>query len=94
MSTIGLFLLFMWRGLEVARRAPDLLGRCIAAGATMGIVGQALINIAVLTSSVPFTGIPLPFVSQGGSALVAMLIAVGLLQSIAAHARYAEERRY
>ncbi len=81
-STISLFLLFMWRGLEVARRAPDLLGRCIAAGATMGIVGQALINIAVLTSSVPFTGITLPFFSYGGSSMVACCAMCGLILAV------------
>lgn len=80
--TVCLFVLFMWRGLGVAFRAPDLLGRCIAAGATMGIVGQALLNIAVLTSSVPFTGITLPFFSYGGSSLVACCAMCGLILSV------------
>jgi cell division protein FtsW len=81
-TTICLFLLFMWRGLRVAFRAPDLLGRCIATGATMGIVGQALINIAVLTSSVPFTGITLPFFSYGGSSMVACCTMCGLILAV------------
>ena len=81
-TTICLFLLFLWRGMGVAMRAPDLLGRCIAAGATMGIVGQALINIAVLTSSVPFTGITLPFFSYGGSSMVACCTMCGLILAV------------
>jgi cell division protein FtsW len=84
-TTIFLFLLFMWRGLGVAMRAPDLLGRCIAAGATMGIVGQAMINIAVLTSSVPFTGITLPFFSYGGSSIIACCAMCGLILSVSRH---------
>jgi cell division protein FtsW len=75
----------MWRGLGVAMRAPDLLGRCIAAGATMGIVGQAMINIAVLTSSVPFTGITLPFFSYGGSSIIACCAMCGLILSVSRH---------
>ena len=81
-TTICLFLLFLWRGMRVAMRAPDLLGRCIAAGATMGIVGQALINMAVLTSSVPFTGITLPFFSYGGSSMVASCTMCGLILAV------------
>ena len=84
-ATLSLFLLFMWRGLGVAKRAPDVLGRCIAAGATMGIVGQAVINIAVLTSSVPFTGITLPFFSYGGSSMVASCVMCGLILSVSRH---------
>ncbi|MCX7624521.1 MAG: putative lipid II flippase FtsW [Thermomicrobium sp.] len=77
-----LFLLFAWRGLSVARRAPDRYGGLLAVGLTSWIVGQALINIGGITSTLPFTGIPLPFVSYGGSALVMSLAATGILLSV------------
>ena len=81
-GTLAAFTFFMWRGLHVAVHAPDALGRCIAAGATMGIVLQALVNIAVLTSSVPFTGITLPFFSYGGSSIIASCAMCGLILSV------------
>ncbi|GBD20315.1 putative peptidoglycan glycosyltransferase FtsW [bacterium HR28] len=77
-----LFLVFAWRGLSVARRAPDRFGGLLAVGITSWIVGQALINVGGITSTLPFTGIPLPFISYGGSALVTSLAATGILLSI------------
>ncbi|MCX2727293.1 putative lipid II flippase FtsW [Thermomicrobium sp. 4228-Ro] len=77
-----LFLLFAWRGLSVARRAPDRFGALLAVGITSWIVGQALVNVGGITSTLPFTGIPLPFVSYGGSALVSSLLATGILLSV------------
>jgi len=79
---IALFLLFAWRGFSVARRAPDRFGSLLAVGITSWIVGQALVNIGGITSTLPFTGIPLPFVSYGGSALVSSLAATGILLSV------------
>ena len=80
---LAMVALAAWRGLEIARTAPDAFGRLLATALTAMIVMQACLNIAVNLRLVPATGIPLPFISQGGSALVAMLLAVGLLQSIA-----------
>jgi len=80
---LALFGLVAWRGLEIARTAPDTFGRLLATALTAMIVVQACLNVAVNLRLFPATGIPLPFISQGGSALVAMLLAVGLLQSIA-----------
>src|SRR6266542_3442380 len=85
LGTIGvlsLFLFFAFRGLRVAWYAPDQLGRLLAAGVTCGITFQALINMGVLTSSLPFTGITLPFISAGGSSLIATLAACGILLNV------------
>ena len=79
---LGLFLFVAWRGLSIALSAPDPLGRLLAAGVTSMIVWQALLNMAVISNTVPFTGEPLPFVSYGGSAMVVNLCAVGLLLSV------------
>ncbi|MGN6593497.1 MAG: putative lipid II flippase FtsW [Terriglobales bacterium] len=80
------FLVFLWRGLRIARRAPDSFARLLAIGVTAMIVIQALINFSVVTSLVPNKGIPLPFISYGGSSLVFSLAAVGVLLSVSQHA--------
>ncbi|HET9784591.1 MAG TPA: putative lipid II flippase FtsW [Terriglobales bacterium] len=80
------FLVFLWRGLRIARRAPDAFARLLAIGVTAMIVIQALINFSVVTSLVPNKGIPLPFISYGGSSLVFSLAAVGVLLSVSQHA--------
>lgn len=79
---IGLFVVLLWRGFRIARQAPDMFGSLIAAGVTISIVVEALFNIAVMASVVPFTGVPLPFISFGGSSLVAGLASIGILLSI------------
>ncbi|TAN24422.1 MAG: putative lipid II flippase FtsW [Acidobacteria bacterium] len=76
------FLIFLWRGLRIARRAPDSFGRLLAIGVTAMIVIQALINFSVVTSILPDKGIPLPFISYGGSSLLFSLAAVGMLLSV------------
>ncbi|MDR3590086.1 MAG: stage V sporulation protein E [Negativicutes bacterium] len=81
-TVIVLFFLFAWRGLKVAISAPDIYGSVLAAGLTTMIVVQALMNIAVVTASMPVTGIPLPFISFGGSALIFTLAGVGILLNI------------
>jgi cell division protein FtsW len=72
----------VWRGFQVAKKAPDSFSRLVAAGVTLWIMFQALINIAAMLSLVPLTGIPLPFISYGGSSLVFSLIAAGILLNI------------
>ena len=79
---IALFGVIAWRGFEAARHAPDGFGRMLAAGLTTLIVLQALVNVAVNVRLFPATGLPMPFVSAGGSALLVMFVAVGLLQSV------------
>jgi cell division protein FtsW len=81
------FSILLWRGLVIADRAPDRFGSLLAAGLTMFLVGQGLINMGVVLGILPTTGIPLPFVSAGGSSLLAAMAAVGLLLSVSQHAR-------
>jgi cell division protein FtsW len=79
---LALYLFIVYRGFRIAARATDPLGQVLAAGLTFWLVSQAFINIAVVTATIPFTGVPLPFISFGGSALVAALAAVGVLLNI------------
>lgn len=81
-TVIVLFFLFAWRGYKVAISAPDVYGSMLAAGLTTMVTIQALMNIAVVTASMPVTGIPLPFLSFGGSALIFTLAGVGILLNI------------
>jgi cell division protein FtsW len=86
MAAVGLcFALLVWHGWRVARRAPDLLGSLIALGCTLLVGGQAAMNIAVVTRSMPTKGISLPLVSYGGSALIFTMFVMGLLLNVAAH---------
>ncbi|MDQ3855465.1 MAG: putative lipid II flippase FtsW [Chloroflexota bacterium] len=73
------------RGCSIARRSPDSFGALLATGITAWIVGQSTLNIAVITLTVPFTGIPLPFISYGGSSLVVLMAVVGILMNISRH---------
>ena len=82
LAVIALFAVVAWRGLEASRRAPDAFGRLLAAGLTALILTQAMVNVAVNLRLLPATGLPLPFVSAGGSALLVMFVAAGLLQSV------------
>ena len=86
-TVLALFALLVWRGLSAALTAPDSFGRLLAAGLTFTIFTQAAIHIAANLRALPATGIPMPFVSQGGSSLLVMCIAAGLLLSIASHRR-------
>ncbi|HXP93070.1 MAG TPA: putative lipid II flippase FtsW [Candidatus Binatia bacterium] len=79
---VVLFVILAYRAIRIALRAPDRFGFFLAVGCTSLIVIQAFINIGVVTSSWPVTGVPLPFVSFGGSSLVVSLVAVALLINI------------
>lgn len=79
---IVLFAIFIWRGVLIAMKAPDMFGSLLAVGITSLVAIQVIINIAVVTSSIPVTGMPLPFFSYGGTALVILLCAVGVLLNI------------
>jgi cell division protein FtsW len=83
---ISLFAVFAWRGLRAAFNAPDGFGRLLALGVTVMVVFQALINFAVVLGMMPTKGIPLPFVSYGGSSLLVMLLATGVLLNISQQA--------
>ncbi|HAI52548.1 MAG: putative lipid II flippase FtsW [Limnochordia bacterium] len=81
-AVIVLFFVLAWRGLRIAMRAPDLYGTLLAIGITSIIAFQALLNIGVVTGSLPVTGIPLPFISHGGSSLLVSLAGMGILLNI------------
>jgi len=86
---IALFVVYGWRGLRAALNAPDNFGRLLALGITALVLCQALINFAVVLGMVPTKGIPLPFVSYGGSSLLVVLLATGVLLNISRQAREA-----
>ena len=79
---IVLFAILIWRGITIAMKAPDMFGSLLAAGITSMIAIQVLINIAVVTASMPVTGMALPFFSYGGTALIIILSSVGILLSV------------
>jgi cell division protein FtsW len=85
LTLLGLYLLVAARGYTIAHNTKDPYGAMLAAGLTSLISVQAIINIAVVTSSIPDTGVPLPFISYGGSALLLMMTAMGLLLNISRH---------
>ena len=86
---IALFGVYAWRGLRAAFTAPDGFGRLLALGITAMVLSQALINFVVVLGMVPTKGIPLPFVSYGGSSLLVMLLATGVLLNISQQAEEA-----
>ncbi len=84
---ILLFMALIYKGIQVARRAPDLFGTYTATGITAMLAIQVIFNIAVVTSSMPVTGIPLPFFSYGGTALLMNFIEVGILLNISRYSK-------
>lgn len=86
MVVLALFVIYAWRGLRTVLAAPDEFGRLLALGATVMVVGQALVNLSVVLGMMPTKGIPLPFISYGGSSLVVMLAATGILLNISQYA--------
>lgn len=82
LTVIVLFMLFIWRGLKISMNAPDMLGSLIAAGITSLVALEVIINIAVVTSTIPATGMPLPFFSYGGTSMVFLLTSIGILLNI------------
>lgn len=87
---IGLFLLFLWRGLSISLRADSRFGTYLGIGIVAMVVLQALINMSVVVQLLPTKGIPLPFISVGGSSMMVMLTACGILLNISKHTRMAE----
>lgn len=79
---IVLFSLLLWRGVIIAMNAPDLFGACVAFGLTLLIGVQAIINLGVVMGVLPTKGLPLPFISHGGTSLIVCLSAVGVLLNI------------
>lgn len=87
-SVIMLFVFFVFKGLTIAKNAPDSFSKVLATGITAWIGGQAFLNIASMVALVPLTGIPLPFISYGGSSLVTILTACGILLNIGKHSTH------
>lgn len=82
---VSMFGIFIWRGYKIAQEAPDRFGFLVATGITTWIAFQATLNFAVNLALFPLTGITLPFISYGGSSLMALLAAVGILLNISMH---------
>ena len=82
------FFLVIWRLFVIAINAPDLFGGLIATGILTHIAVQVLLNVAVVTNTIPSTGIPLPFISYGGSSLVVLLFEMGIALSISNQIKY------
>ena len=86
-----LFLLLAFRGFRLARRTQDVYGALLATGITTWLVLQAMVNIGSTTASIPYTGVPLPFISYGGTSLVVSLASVGVLLNISRYTREPEK---
>lgn len=94
LAIVALFVVLGYRGFKIALEAPDDFGKLLAVGITATIIVQAFVNVAVITASLPFTGVPLPFISFGGSSLVISMLGVGILLSISRHTRRATPHVY
>jgi cell division protein FtsW (lipid II flippase) len=91
-TVLALFLLLAARGFHIAMRCTNRFGALLATGITGMVSVQALVNIGVVTASLPATGVPLPFLSYGGSSLVPTLFGIGILLNISQHPFYRERR--
>jgi cell division protein FtsW len=85
-AVVAAFAVFAWRGLRAGAKAPDLFGRYLGWGFTGVVALQALLNVSVTVALLPTKGIPLPFISYGGSSLVVTLCACGVLLNVSQHA--------
>lgn len=90
---LGLYTAVLWRGIAIARSAPDGFGSFLALGLTVGIVLQVCVNMAVTLGLLPTKGLTLPFLSYGGTSLLVNMAAVGILMNISASTRSAPKRR-
>ena len=79
---MALFVVLVWRGIKIALSAKDMFGTLLAIGITSVIGVQAIINIAVVTGSMPVTGVPLPFISYGGTSITITMCAIGILLNV------------
>ncbi|HEX8473185.1 MAG TPA: putative lipid II flippase FtsW [Pyrinomonadaceae bacterium] len=93
LTVVSMFGVFLWRGMRAALNAPDRFGMLLGIGIVTGIVAQALFNISVVLALVPTKGIPLPFISYGGSSLVPTLFSVGILLNISQQATFSGSER-
>lgn len=84
---LSLFATFFWQGIKIAKKATDSFGQLLAGGITLSIATQVFINIAAISGLFPMTGIPLPFISYGGTSLAITMASVGILLNISKHER-------
>lgn len=84
---VSLFLIFALRGFKICKNIPDSFGKLLAGGITFQIVIQALIHMGAISGLIPLTGLPLPFISYGGSSLIISLIGTGILLNISSHVK-------
>jgi cell division protein FtsW len=84
---VALYFVLVYRGIRIAINAPDRFGALLALGVTCWIAYQAIINIGGITRTMPLTGVPLPFISYGGSALASLMAGVGILLSVSRYSR-------
>ena len=91
---IAMFVYFVLRGLSIALRAPDTFSKTLAVGISAWIGGQAFLNIASMAALVPLTGIPLPFISYGGSSFVMIMTACGILLNISKYGEKEPKRKH
>jgi cell division protein FtsW len=87
-ALVALFVFLAIRGFRIAKQAPDCFGRLIATGVTCWIIFQAFINIAAVSGLIPLTGVPLPFISYGGTSIVFLMAATGVVLNIS---KYSEK---
>jgi cell division protein FtsW len=87
MIILGMYAIFVYRGFRIAVEAPDRFGFLVAAGITTWIAAQTLLNMAVNLALFPLTGITMPFISYGGSSLVSIMLATGILLNISMHSK-------
>ena len=86
MVVLGLFVVLLWRGLRIGLRTPEPFGAYLALGITVLLATQTFVNLGAVTGLLPTKGLPLPFISFGGSALVVTMFATGVLLNISQHA--------
>ncbi|HOK43724.1 MAG TPA: putative lipid II flippase FtsW [Thermoclostridium caenicola] len=87
-TVIAFFLLLIWRGIRISMNAPDMMGSLMAIGLTSLIAIESIVNIAVVTATIPVTGMPLPFISYGGTSMLFHLVGMGILLNISRNNTY------
>ena len=88
---IAIFVLLIWKCVTIAVSAPDLYGALLVVGVITHISVQVIVNMAVVTKLLPPTGVPLPFISYGGTAIAGLLVEMGIVLSVARQIRMARE---
>lgn len=89
-AVIGMFVFMIWRFMIIANNAPDLFGSMLVVGVLSHIAIQVVLNIAVVTNTIPNTGVTLPFISYGGTSVVFLMMEMGMVLSVSRRIRYEE----